>query len=564
MAVYRVLVALTTLLLVGMAGSATAQYDPPPDYYDSATGTGTTLKSQLNAIMTTGHIQQTYGSFRYQADDYDEDPDSSSNILLVYNRQSVSSVWDSGVTWNREHVWPQSRQPGEADNYSIGNLGDPFALRPCNPSINGSRSNKPFGSYDTTGSYRSLGSYWFPGDVDKGDIARNLFYSATRYQSTLTLVNGFPSGNQMGDLQSLLRWHYTDPPDEFERRRNDEIYGYSNNRNAYIDRPEFAWSVFGGGNNDSKLYVGDSAPGDGASSLTTDLGRLIRDAPAPDAQPVILHKTGSDPTYYSVAIGGDAAASASGRYNTFDINGQSQSIDVGLTVTTSTPGLQSGTVTIDNIDVDGAGTGQGSFDGDDVITIELQVLDHSEASFSAAADEDALTIDFGVVSAGSGVLTEAFAVHNLESTPGFSAALDVDSITDSGDTAVLLADVAVLTDLIAGSSVGFLASFDTGVAPGIYETSYTIEVSDEDLPGAQPGTNLMLALHGEVVASGIFPFDDDGDGDVDLGDLEGFVNCLTGPAETTVWPLCSNHDADVDNDVDLHDFAEFQGAFTGG
>ena len=563
MANRRVLVALTTLLLVGMAGSAAAQYDPPPGYYDSATGTGTTLKSQLNAIMTTGHIQQTYGSFRYQAADYDEDPNNPSNILLVYNRQSVPSGWDSGATWNREHVWPQSRQPGSASNSSTGNLGDPFALRPCNPSINGSRGNMPFGNYDTTGSYRSLGSYWFPGDVEKGDIARNLFYSATRYQSTLTLVDGFPSGNQMGDLQSLLRWHYTDPPDEFERRRNHVIYGYSDNRNAYIDRPEFAWSVFGGGNNDSKLYVGNTAPGDGASSLTADLGRVIRDAPASDTQPVILHKIGSDPTYYSVAIGGDATASASGMYNTFDINGQSQSIDVGLTVTTSTPGLQSGTVTIDNLDVDGAGTGQGSFDGDDVITIELQVLDHSEASFSAAANEDALTIDFGVFPAGSGVLTEAFAVHNLESAPGFSAALDVDSITDGGDTAVLFADVTVLTGLAAGSNAGFLAFFDTDVAPGTYQTSYVLEVSDEDLPGAQPGTSLMLALHGGVVASGIFPFDDDGDGDVDLSDLEGFVSCLTGPAETIVWPLCSNHDADVDNDVDLRDFAGFQEAFTG-
>ena len=120
MANRRVLVALTTLLLVGISGSATAQYDPPPGYYDSATGTGTTLKSQLNAIMTTGHIQQTYGSFRYQAADYDEDPNNPSNILLVYNRQSVPSGWDSGATWNREHVWPVSRQPGSASNSSKG------------------------------------------------------------------------------------------------------------------------------------------------------------------------------------------------------------------------------------------------------------------------------------------------------------------------------------------------------------------------------------------------------------------------------------------------------------
>ena len=559
----RVLVAVVTLSLLSTVVPASAQYDPPAGYYDSATGTGTTLKNQLNTIMTTGHIEQTYGSFRYQSADYDEDPNNPSNILLVYNRASVSSAWDSGVTWNREHVWPDSRQPGSASNSSKGNLGDPFALRPCNPSINGARGNMPFGNYDTTGSYRSLGSYWFPGDVDKGDLARSLFYSATRYQSTLTLVDGLPSGYQMGDLQSLLRWHYTDPPDEFERRRNHVIYGYTNNRNAYIDRPEFAWSVYGGGNNDSKLYVGTTAPGDGASALTVDLGSVIRNASTPGAQPVTLHKIGSDPTYYSVSVSGDATASISGAYNAFDINTQSESIDVGLTSTTATPGLKSGTVTIDNLDVDGAGTGQGSFDGDDVVTVELEVLDHSEASFSAAADENTLTIDFGVVSTGSGVLTDAFAVYNLESVPGFSAALDIDSVTDDGDTAVLFTDVTVLTDLPAGSSAGFVASFDTNVSAGVYQTSYVLEVSDEDLPGAQPGTDLTITLHGEVVDSAIFPFDDDGDEDVDLNDYEGFADCLTGPAEAIVLPHCNNHDADIDNHVDLHDFADFQGAFTG-
>ena len=58
-----------------------------------------------------------------------------------------------------------------------------------------SRSNDPFGFDTTTGGYGSQGSYWYPGDADKGDIARMLFYSDTRWSSQgLSLTDGFPSG----------------------------------------------------------------------------------------------------------------------------------------------------------------------------------------------------------------------------------------------------------------------------------------------------------------------------------------------------------------------------------
>lgn len=558
----RVLVLGLVVLLGWSGGFVFAQYDPPAGYYSSATGTGTTLKNQLNAIMTSGHIQQTYGDFRYDSDDYDEDPNNPSNILLVYNRASVSSNWDLGATWNREHVWPQSRQPGSASNSSKGNLGDPYALRPCNPVINSNRANMAFGNYDTTGSYGSQGSYYFPGDTDKGDIARSLFYSATRYQSTLTLANGDPSGDRMGDLHSLLRWHFTDPPDEFERRRNHVIYGNTHNRNAYIDHPEFAWSALGDGNNDSKLYVGGTPPGDGASALTVNLGPVILGAAVPADQAVTLYKVGANPTYYSVTADGEATSSVNGMYNAFDVNTQNRSIDVGLSTSTASAGLRTGTVTVDNIDVEGAGTGQGSYDGDDVITVNLNVLDHSEASFSAASNVDVHTIDFGEVTAGSGVQTVVFNVYNLESTVGFTAALDLDSIGDSGNTAVLYTNLAPFSDLAAGSSELATAYFDTAVTPGSYEAIYTLNVSDEDLPGAQAGTSLQLTLVGEVVAGPIFPFDDDGDGSVGLDDFVGFMNCITGPGGGLAGDSCANHDFDSggisDGDVDLDDFAAFQ------
>jgi endonuclease I len=55
-----------------------------------------------------------------------------------------------------------------------------------------------------------------------------MFYAVTRYPqfngNSLSLVYGSPGAYQMGDLSALLRWNYRDPPDAFERRRNQAVY----------------------------------------------------------------------------------------------------------------------------------------------------------------------------------------------------------------------------------------------------------------------------------------------------------------------------------------------------
>ncbi len=539
-----------------------AQYDPPTGYYNSATGTGVTLKNQLYSIMASGHNQQTYGDFRYNASDYDRDPNNASRILLVYNRQSVPGAWDcsGGCVWNREHVWPQSLQPGSASNSSRGNLGDPFALRPCDEGINGARGNKPFGTYSSTGSYGSAGSYYFPGDADKGDIARSLFYSATRYKDSLTLVYGYPGTDQMGDLQALLRWHYTDPPDDFELRRNHVIYGYTNNRNAYIDRPEFAWSVYGGGANDSTLYVGGSAAGDGSSVVTFDLGEVIVGAATPAGGNVTLHKSGADPTYYHVTTSGGATSSVTGRYNAFDHGTQNRNIAVGLSASTATPGLRQGIVAIDNLDVSSGGAGEGAADGDDEIVLELVVLDHAAPSFEAGASVVSKTIDFGTVFANSGVAQIPFTIHNRESTPGWTAGLDLDGVSAAGDVDVFATDLAPQAGVPAGGQRDFTATLDTSGEPGVVSATFTVQTSDVNLAGAAARPALVLTLTAELVgATPIFPFDDFGDGVVDLEDFARFVDCFSGTVQT-VTPPCDNHDADADGDVDLDDFRLFQQA----
>lgn len=539
------------------------QFDAPAGYYASATGVGLTLKTQLSQIVTSGHVQQSYGDFKTSAARYDEDPQNPGNILLAYNRASVPGNWDAGSTWNREHVWPQSRQPGSASNGTKGNLGDPHALRPVNPSINSSRGNKPFGTYSATGVNAHDGSYYFPGDADKGDIARSQFYSATRYMSTLSLVSGSPSGNQMGDLDSMIRWHYTDVPDFFERRRNHLVFEDQHNRSPFVDRPEFVWSIFGDGANDSTLYVSPVEPVDGASNVTLVLPSIIVDGPVPPATLVTLSKAGDDPTYYSVTALGDATSNITGRFNAFDFGPQQQSISVGISSGTSSAGVLNGSVVIDNLDVSSEAFGQGASDGNDIIDVSLTVFDHAEASFISDTDTNTLMIDFGTVPPAAGIQTQSFDIHNLESLSGLTADLDMLLITPSGDDAVLTIDATPFGGLAAGTSMNFNAELDPTLhGAGTYSASYTFDVADENIPGSTIGAALSLTITGTVSAAQ-FPFNDDGDADIDNLDATNHVDCISGPGGGWLGLTCANHDADADGDVDLMDAAELQLEFTG-
>ena len=47
-----------------------------------------------------------------------------------------------------------------------------------------------------------------------------------------------------GKLSTLLEWHFSDPVDSFERNRNEVIFSYQNNRNPFIDYPEFVEKIW--------------------------------------------------------------------------------------------------------------------------------------------------------------------------------------------------------------------------------------------------------------------------------------------------------------------------------
>ena len=191
-------------------------------YYESINGlSGQLLLDELGNIISV-FTPKSYDSARDILQESDEDPNNPNNIILIYNRASVVSTWDGGVTWNREHVWPQSYLEGAS-------ASDLHNLKPANNSINTSRSNTPFRD-STNSNYGHVTNGWFPGDEDKGDVARILFYMVTRY-SQLNI-------STMGVLSTLLEWHIEDPVDDFERNRNEVLYSYQKNRNPYIDHPE--------------------------------------------------------------------------------------------------------------------------------------------------------------------------------------------------------------------------------------------------------------------------------------------------------------------------------------
>ena len=59
-------------------------------------------------------------------------------------------------------------------------------------------------------------------------------------------ATGSGTAPRLGRLSALRQWSPQDPPDAFERRRNEIIYSsYQGNRNPFIDHPEWVASIFG-------------------------------------------------------------------------------------------------------------------------------------------------------------------------------------------------------------------------------------------------------------------------------------------------------------------------------
>jgi endonuclease I/pimeloyl-ACP methyl ester carboxylesterase len=231
-----------TILFIFFVDSLIAQ----TSYYQNVSTTSSvSLRNQLHELIDN-HNVASYNDCRDHLQLTDQDPNNSNNIILIYKQNSILRDWDAGVTWNREHVWAKS-----LGNFTSGPAySDLHHLKPADPSVNSSKSNK---SFDVGGEQHPEASEcfstqftWEPSDNVKGDVARMLFYMDVRYEGdgnepNLTIVeevDTYPNPN-IGRLSTLLQWHIQDPVDDFEINRNEVIYGIQENRNPFIDHPEY-------------------------------------------------------------------------------------------------------------------------------------------------------------------------------------------------------------------------------------------------------------------------------------------------------------------------------------
>jgi hypothetical protein len=129
-------------------------------------------------------------------------------------------------------------------------------MKPTDASVNSDRGNKDFDEggqqhSEATGCYYTS-STWEPRDAVKGDVARIILYMDVRYEgdngeldlTAVDEINTSPAPEH-GRLSTLLEWHEQDPPDAFEINRNNVVYSYQNNRNPFIDHPEFVGYIWG-------------------------------------------------------------------------------------------------------------------------------------------------------------------------------------------------------------------------------------------------------------------------------------------------------------------------------
>ncbi|SHJ14732.1 endonuclease [Flavobacterium terrae] len=270
----------TKLLWVVLLSSWLCDAQAPSGYYNSATGTGYTLKTQLYNIIK-GHTDRGYAGLwtTYQTSDrdnqnendntifdlYSENPNGIDPYNYFYSTDQCGTYAKEGDCYNREHMVPQS-----VFNSSSPMVSDAHFIPPTDGKVNGMRSDYPHGNVAST-SWTSLngsklgtsavsgytGTVFEPNPAFKGDIARMYFYFATRYENVIASYT-YPMFNKTSNQvfttafrDMLLAWHAADPVSAREIARNNAIYARQGNRNPFIDNPNYVNMIWGGGTSDT-------------------------------------------------------------------------------------------------------------------------------------------------------------------------------------------------------------------------------------------------------------------------------------------------------------------------
>ncbi len=232
------------------------------DYYDTVINlTGQNLFNGLRSLISN-NTNTSYDASKvvlFQTLD-----NTGGNVTCVYTGQvyNVGYNYNGNSNPNTEHTYAQSWFVGSETSKQKSDLHHLFVT---NSVVNSSRGNYPLTTvanhstanvyYTSTprqsyrGSSASGYTVFEPADQFKGNIARALLYFNTRYAGN-NLVQ-----QNVDMLPVLLLWHVADPPDAAEVTRNIGVYNYQNNRNPYVDHPEFVGRIWGGTDNADDLLL---------------------------------------------------------------------------------------------------------------------------------------------------------------------------------------------------------------------------------------------------------------------------------------------------------------------
>ncbi|MFA5283022.1 MAG: endonuclease [Bacilli bacterium] len=254
-------------------------------YYSAITSwtDSTDLLGKLNALVNTdvkSPIANTNLDFDSGTDRWNVLANADQNLssldfvdLAYVNFNTVKNdTNNSSRGWQREHAFGQALGNFDASNTrGDSNLvkimrSDWHNLFASDGSANGSRSNMNLGNVDpnagvisycsnskgdralySEGKYIEGIQIFEPGDIDKGKLARAIFYMATRYsdlQIVEELVTDMRQG-KIGCLNDLLSWADTFDVSRSEYQHNSVVYSYQNNRNPFVDYPELVDFAFG-------------------------------------------------------------------------------------------------------------------------------------------------------------------------------------------------------------------------------------------------------------------------------------------------------------------------------
>lgn len=246
----------------------------PAGYYDGTEGlVGEDLRAALHDIID-GHTSISYTaiwSAFYNTDArpdgtvwdmYSDVPGGTPPYVYEFGVNQAGSGETEGTGYNREHSWPHSWYGSGSPMYT-----DLFVVYPTDVYVNNRRGNLPFGEVEypswTSLNGSKLGACSYPGyagqvfepiDEYKGDFARSYFYMTTRYFGEDAGWEGSPmvDGAQLLPWAEamLLDWHFADPVSQKEIERNDAVFAYQDNRNPFIDRPDFVARIYNPGVSD--------------------------------------------------------------------------------------------------------------------------------------------------------------------------------------------------------------------------------------------------------------------------------------------------------------------------